>query len=295
MSNANRLLSFRPSSPRPGKFLHRFSTGTGITIIAPLIVAVFVVGCASERQAPGKEQAANTPPSTPAAAPHPASTPSPSAAPAAPATARDELKDLAAKPSLPFEGEGWESVFDGQNLTGWRVTDFAGHGSVECRSGLMVFNMGDPFTGLNWTNDFPKNNYEVALDAVRLMGSDFFCGLTVPVGDSFCSLIVGGWGGSLVGISSLDGMDASENETTKFMNFEPKRWYRIRLRVTPSRLQAWIDQERLINVDITDKKISLRPGEIELSKPFGLASWQTSAAYREIKYRPVSGPAPGKS
>ena len=80
--------------------------------------------------------------------------------------------------------------------------------------------MGDPFTGINWTNDFPKMNYEVALDAMRVMGSDFFCGLTVPVGDTFCSLIVGGWGGSLVGISSLDGMDASENETTKFISFE---------------------------------------------------------------------------
>ena len=109
--------------------------------------------------------------------------------------------------------------------------------------------MGNPFTGVNWTNDFPKMNYEVAFDAMRVMGSDFFCGLTVPVGESFCSLIVGGWGGTLVGISSLDGMDASENETTKFVSFETGRWYRIRLRVTEKKLQAWIDQEKLVDVD----------------------------------------------
>ena len=82
-------------------------------------------------------------------------------------------------------------------------------------------------TGINWTNRVPKVNYEVTLDAMRVTGSDFFCGLTVPVSDSFCTLIVGGWGGSLVGISSLDGQDASENETTKFFNFEQGKWYRI--------------------------------------------------------------------
>src|SRR5207248_8556470 len=135
----------------------------------------------------------------------------------------------------------------------------------------------------NWTNAFPKINYEFALDAMRVTGSDFFCGLTVPVGDSFCSLIVGGWGGSLVGISSLDGMDASENETSKFMNFEKGRWYRIRLRVRETKIEAWIDRQKLIDVDTTGRKISLRPGDIELSKPVGLASWQTTAVFREIR------------
>jgi hypothetical protein len=131
-------------------------------------------------------------------------------------------------------------------------------------------------------------NYEVALDAMRLTGSDFFCGLTVPVGTNCCSLIVGGWGGSLVGISSLNGMDASENETTKFSNFESGHWYRIRLRVREKRIQAWIDKEKLVDVDTTDKRISVRPGDIELSQPFGIAAWQTSTALREVKFRRVS-------
>ena len=89
----------------------------------------------------------------------------------------------AAQPPAPFEGEGWQAMFDGQTLAGWRETAFAGHGEVHCQDGVIVLGMGDPFTGINWTNDFPKMNYEVALDAMRLMGSDFFCGLTVPVGD----------------------------------------------------------------------------------------------------------------
>jgi hypothetical protein len=86
-------------------------------------------------------------------------------------------------------------------------------------------------------------------------------------------------------------MDASENETTKFSNFESGRWYRIRLRVTEKRIQAWIDKEKLMDVDTTDKRISVRPGDIELSQPIGVAAWQTASALREIKFRQVSGPA----
>jgi len=242
-----------------------------------LSVLVLLAGCSTPQKVPPPTHA--TPPE--AAAPPPPARP----------TTMDLLRQAAAKPTQPFEGEDWQSMFDGKTLTGWRLTEFAGRGEVQCESGLLVLNMGDPFTGINWTNEVPKVNYEVALDTMRVSGSDFFCGLTVPVRDSYCSLIVGGWGGSLVGISSLDRMDASENETTKFMNFELGRWYRIRLRVTDKRIEAWIDQDKLINVDISDKQISLRPVDIELSKPFGIAAWQTTSALREIKMRRVDAPA----
>jgi hypothetical protein len=192
---------------------------------------------------------------------------------------------------MPFEGEGWQAMFDGKSLAGWKETAFSGHGAVNRESGAVVLNMGDPFTGLNWTNSFPRVNYEIALDAMRVSGSDFFCGLTVPVGDSFCSLIVGGWGGSLVGISSIDGADASENETTKFDSFDTGRWYRIRLRVTTDRIEAWIDGDKLVDVVTTGHKLSVRAGEIEISEPLGICAWQTTAAMREIRYRTVSEPA----
>ena len=103
---------------------------------------------------------------------------------------------------------------------------------------------------------------------------------------------MGGWGGSLVGISSLDGMDASENETTKFVSFETGRWYRIRLRVTEKKIQAWIDKEKLVDVDTAEQKISVRPGDIEMSKPFGLAAWQTTRRRcARSSSGEVSGPA----
>jgi len=208
-----------------------------------------------------------------------------------PSTETEILTRAATQPMSPPEGEGWRTLFDGKSLKGWRVTEFDQGGKVEVRNGLMIFTKGDPFVGVNYTNEIPKVNYEVVFDAMSVSGGDFFCGLTFPVTDSFCSLVVGGWGGSVVGLSSLDGADASENETTQFVSFETGRWYRIRLRVTEHKIEAWIEQKKVVNVVITGRKVSLRIGEILLSKPFGLASYSTSAVYRGIKIRDVSEPA----
>ena len=188
-------------------------------------------------------------------------------------------------PPAVFPGEGWENLLDGHTLSGWHQIAFAGHGEVEVESGAVVLPMGDPFTGINYTNPFPKMNYEIALEALRVMGSDFFCGLTVPVGDSFCSLILGGWGGSLVGISSLNGMDASENESMKFVQFENGKWNAVRLRVTEKKLQVWIGEDKVVDVVTEGRKISLRPGEIERCAPLGIAAWQTTGMVRGIKVR----------
>ena len=203
----------------------------------------------------------------------------------------DKLQAAAVLPAERFEGVGWTPIFDGKTLSNWRVTDFAGHGEVDVEAGMVVLGMGDPFTGITWTNNLPTSRYEIALDAMRVSGSDFFCALTIPIGDSYCTLIVGGWGGSLVGISSLDSLDASENETTKYMSFDLYRWYRIRLRITDGRIESWIDKEKVVDVKTTDRRISLRAGDIELSKPLGIASYQTIAALRQIKMRRVAEPA----
>ncbi|MBM3882608.1 MAG: DUF1080 domain-containing protein [Verrucomicrobia bacterium] len=201
------------------------------------------------------------------------------------ATAAGEAKASAALPAL--EGAGWKPLFDGHSLAGWKVVDFAGHGEVEVKEGNLVLEMGAMLTGVNLvkTNDLPKTDYELALEVMRVDGSDFFCGLTFVVGDSCCSFIVGGWGGGVVGISSIDDNDASLNETTKYMNFESKRWYRIRVRVTPAKLEAWIDREKMVDVKLEGKRIGVRLGEIELSQPFGIATYQTTAAVRNVQWR----------
>ena len=182
-----------------------------------------------------------------------------------------------------LKASGWKSLFDGKTLTGLKITDFAGHGEVKVDDGKLILEMG-VMTGVTWTSQIPRMNYEVSLEAMRVEGSDFFCGLTFPVGKDPCSLIVGGWGGGVVGLSSLDGEDAANNETTQYMNFQKGRWFLIQLRVRPDRIQAWIDQELIVDVVTTGKRISIR-SEVEESMPFGVASWATTAALRNIKIR----------
>lgn len=179
----------------------------------------------------------------------------------------------------------WTPLFDGKTLDGWKSIDFGGHGDVTIEDGRIVLGQGDTLTGIRATREFPKMNYEVTLEAMRVDGTDFFCGLTFPYGETHATFVVGGWGGGIVGLSSINGDDASENETTQIKKFEMKRWYRVRLRVTPEKIEAWIDDEQMVNVTTQGKKISMRAGEIEASEPFGIASFRTQAALRGIKLR----------
>ena len=178
----------------------------------------------------------------------------------------------------------WTSLFDGKSLGEWNVSEFGGDGEVKVKDGCIILGAGLDLTGIKTDRKLFKQNYEVTLEAKRVDGSDFFCGLTFLVGDDPCSLIVGGWGGGVIGLSSIDDMDASENDTTTYQNFENDRWYRIRLRVTPEQIQAWIDDKLLVEQDITNRRVSIRP-EVQLSRPFGFASWQTTAALRDIRIR----------
>jgi hypothetical protein len=184
--------------------------------------------------------------------------------------------------------ERWRDLLDGRTLSGWKVVDFAGGGEVTVEEGTLRLGSGIMLTGVQHTNAVPKVDYEVELEARKLDGYDFFCGLTFPVETSFCTLIVGGWGGGLVGLSSIDNYDASENETTTFMRFERDRWYRIRLRVTAPKIEAWIDDQKMIDLSIVGRKVGLRSGEIESMVPFGVATWQTSSALRNIRLRTLS-------
>jgi hypothetical protein len=184
----------------------------------------------------------------------------------------------------------WQPLFDGKTLTGWKITEFAGHGAVKVEGGRLILESG-VLTGITWSNELPRMNYEVSLDAMRVDGSDFFCALTFPVELEPCSFIVGGWGGGVVGLSSIDNEDAAHNETTSYLNFENGKWFKIRVRVTKSRIEAWIDGDQVVNLETKGRVISIRP-EVELSKPLGIASWSTTAALRNIQIRKLTPSTP---
>jgi hypothetical protein len=180
-----------------------------------------------------------------------------------------------------------ESLFDGKTLGGWKETPFSQKGQVKVEDGAIVLGAGAPFTGVTWTRGFPKDGYEIRYEAKRVKGGDFFASLTFPVGDSFCTFVNGGWGGDIVGLSSIDGWDASDNETRGYFTFEPDRWHRFRVQVAKDRILAWIDDQPVANVEIGGRKVGLRHGEIKLTAPLGFASYNTSGAIRNIEYRAV--------
>ncbi len=187
----------------------------------------------------------------------------------------------------------WQPLFDGRTFAGWMQSGFEAEGAVKVETpfrggpGAIVIQKGTTLSGFTWRRggQLPRTNYEITLEAMRLEGSDFFCGLTFPVGDTACSFIVGGWGGSIVGLSSVDHSDASENETSQNRNFDDNRWYRIRVRVTDAKVEAWIDQEQLVDLPLKGRRIALRPGEIQKSLPLGIATFMTTAAVRDFRLR----------
>jgi len=191
------------------------------------------------------------------------------------------------KPDAPGKSQ-WRPLFDGKTLAGWKTTQFGAHGEPEVQDGQIILPAGDPLTGVNREkDDIPHVNYEIALEAQRVEGNDFFVGLTFPVEKSFASLILGGWAGSVCGISSIDHMDASENSTSSFHQFKNGQWYKVRVRVLKDRLEAWLDDEQIVDADIAGKKISTRV-EVDASKPFGFCSYRTKAALRNIRIRELT-------
>ena len=202
-------------------------------------------------------------------------------APQAPATPAPVVPAKAA----PLAPGASKPLFDGRTLTGWEPSDFSGRGQITVERGEIKVGLGH-MTGLTWTNaaELPHMNYEISFDAMRTDGSDFFCGLTFPVGTNSCSFIAGGWGGGTVGLSNIDSEDASSNETTSSMNFANNRWFHFRVRVEPGKIQAWIDEDRVVNLDTADKRIGIRL-EMEACVPLGLATWNTAAAWKNIQIK----------
>ncbi|CAN5441567.1 hypothetical protein BH23VER1_BH23VER1_33980 [soil metagenome] len=183
-------------------------------------------------------------------------------------------------------------LLETDSLGKWKeIEAFASYGEVSVTDGVLEIGMGEPFTGVVWSDvdpyTLPLIDYEIAFQARRVDGTDFFAALTFPVGDlkTSCSLIVGGWGGGLVGISSIDGNDASENETASYHRFEDNVWYKIRLQVQKDRFRAWIGDKIVINAITKGRKLSLRFGDIEHCAPLGFATYQTRGQIKDLTIR----------
>jgi hypothetical protein len=204
---------------------------------------------------------------------------------------RSMMKCFAATLAGYARAQDWKPLFDGKSLDGWREAEYKGHAGIHVENQSLILEPGSPMTGATYVGPFPKSDYEVRFEAERLQGNDFFASLTFPVDESFCTWVAGGWGGDIVGLSSIDGWDAASNETRTYFNFQTALWYRFHLQVTPEKIQAWIAEANtpndrpIIDVAIAGRTIGLRFADMKLSAPLGFASYLTKGAVRKIEYR----------
>ena len=200
----------------------------------------------------------------------------------------------ASKPADKPTDDAWRPLFDGKSLDGWKPSGYAGEGEATVEDGKLIIPFAERLSGITSTReDLPKSDYEIELEARRVEGTDFFVGLTFPVGDSHASLILGGWGGSVCGISSLDGEDANDNATRKVTKFKKGQWYTARVHVEPERIQVWLDGEPLIDADIKGKRVGIRL-EVGPSRPLGFATFATTAEVKHIRLRELAADAEPK-
>ncbi len=172
----------------------------------------------------------------------------------------------------------------------WTTAGIPGDGGFLVEGEALVLAAGDPMSGVVLRANqmelarLPVDNYRIAYQAMRAQGVDFFGSVTFPVHslETCVTLVLGGWGGGLVGISSIDGLDASENATRSEQRFENDRWYDIVVEVAGGAIRVMIDGRLVVNVSVAGRRIGLRGGDIERCAPLGFATWRTCGHLRRV-------------
>ena len=189
------------------------------------------------------------------------------------------------KSATPPKVVRWE-LFSPALIQKWDEAKMLQGGGIVREDGGFTLKDGAPMTGIvfpSWLKDgMPVADYAINYEAMRVSGSDFFGSVTFPVRDenTFVTFVLGGWGGSQVGISCIDGYDASENTTGSSQRFENGKWYRIRIEVRAKELRVLLDGRPIILTNITGRTLNLRGGEIDKCVPFGFATYGTAGRVR---------------
>ena len=78
----------------------------------------------------------------------------------------------------PIKPEKPIVLFNGKDLSAWTISGFGGDGEVEVQDGAIMMDYGTPMTGLTYSGEILRINYEIELEALKVDGNDFFVGLT---------------------------------------------------------------------------------------------------------------------
>jgi hypothetical protein len=181
----------------------------------------------------------------------------------------------------------WD-LLDDQHAALWEPAGIPDEGMVSVTKGEITLSTGLPMTGCKFapwsTLGLPGMDYAISYEAMRLEGDDIFGMCTFPVAshEAHATFVIGGWGGTLTGISSIDFKDASENSTRAEQRFANNVWQRVRIEVRPAEIRAFVNDRLVVNVSIKGRRVTLRPGFIDHCLPFGFATWNTVGKVRGV-------------
>jgi hypothetical protein len=87
------------------------------------------------------------------------------------------------------------------------------------------------------------------------------------------------------GLSSIDGLDAMENETCQLFSWENNRWYPVQLRVTTDSIRATVGREIIVNLATAGKDIHLRADYLDTG--FTFWTYLSTGEIRNIRIRKI--------
>lgn len=176
--------------------------------------------------------------------------------------------------------------------SGFMETEFGGEGCASIEANRIVLEPGVPLAGVTWTGESPEVPFVLEVEFTKRYGNDFPCALTFPVAGSHLSLVLGGWGGTVCGLSSLDGLDASRNESRFVRSFPPGVRTHVRVEVRADVVLAALDGVEVVRVELAGRTLGLR-AELLPSRPLGIAAFATAVELHSVRWGPVSlAPAP---
>jgi hypothetical protein len=123
------------------------------------------------------------------------------------------------------------------------------------------------------------------MEAKRLDGSRQMCSFTFPVGRDTCSFLIE-WLEHTTGIARVDGRDPRGSSALGVRGrvFESNKWYGVRVRVSAEKVEAWLNDEKVVDLVRNGRRFTPLP-EYRPLGAFGVQTWHTAVALRGIRLR----------
>lgn len=177
-------------------------------------------------------------------------------------------------------------LFDGKDMSAWRTGVFGTDDDFEVTEEGVVLPQAAALAGMTYAAEPPTTPYLLTVEATRVFGADFFLGITFPVRDSHLTLVLGGWGGNVCGLSCIDGEDASNNDTRHLQSFPNGKSQTVIIDVSDTRVSASVNGQQIVDRAIDGASVlTLRP-EVDASSPLGVASFATSTVVHRVTVTP---------